>query len=115
MWGEVTPMFRNMIFPNLLSEVLYYVGFFGLLLGAGVFVVHILRRDSLYEALIAWPARLLIYAIAYLAFPPAAVVVAAIMLRKRDRQKRKFAVGSLYVGALWGCNIAAFMMGAGMK
>jgi hypothetical protein len=43
----------------------------------------------------------------YLVFPPAAVLVAAFMLRKRDRQKRKFAVGSLYVGVLWSCNIAA--------
>ena len=108
-------MFRNMIFPNLLSEVLYYVGFLGLLVGAVVFIAHILRRDSLYEALIAWPVRLLIYVIGYLAFPPAAVLVAAFVLRKRNRQQRKFAVGSLYVGALWSCSIAAFMMGAGMK
>lgn len=108
-------MFRNMVFPNLLSEVFYYVGFLGLLLGAVVFVVHILRRDSLYEELIAWPIRLLIYAIGYLAFPLAAFVVAALMLRKRDTQKRKFAMGSLYVGALWSFNILAFTMGAGMK
>lgn len=104
-----------MIFPNLLSEVFYYLGFFGLVLGAVVFVAHMLRRDPLYEELIAWPIRLLIYGIGYLVFPPAAVLVAIFMLRKRDRQKRKFAVGSLYVGALWSCNIAAFMMGAGMK
>jgi hypothetical protein len=104
-----------MIFPNLMSEVLYYLGFFGLVLGVVVFVAHILRRDSVYEELIAWPIRLLIYAIGYLAFPPAAVLVAVLMLRKHDRQRRRFAVGSLYVGATWSCSIAAFMMGAGMK
>jgi hypothetical protein len=108
-------MFRNMIFLNLVSEVLYYIGFFGLVLGAVVFIAHVLRRDPMYEELIAWPIRLLIYAIGYLAFPPAAVLAAVLMFRKRDGQKRKFAVGSLYVGVLWSCNIAAFMMGAGMK
>ena len=54
-------MFRNMIFPNLLSEILYYVGFLGLMLGTVVFIAQVLKRDSLYEALIAWPVRLLIY------------------------------------------------------
>lgn len=106
---------RNMIFPNLLAKVLYYLSFFGLMLGAVVFIGHILRRDSLYEELIAWPVRLLIYGIGYLVFPPATVLVAAFMLSKRDRQKQKFAMGSLYVGVLWSSNIAAFMLGAGMK
>ncbi len=108
-------MFRNMVFPNLLTEVLYCVSFFGIIVGAVVFAVHVLRRNALYEEFIAWPIRLLIYVIGYLAFPPAAFLVAALMLPKRDPEKRKFAIGSLYVGTLWSCNILAFVMGAGMK
>lgn len=80
-----------------------------------IFVREVCRRDEEYERFMAWPLRLLFYAILCPIMPPFGIGVGVWGMYRGDTPHRKLAHGAIFISIVYLCFDFAVFLGMGLR